>query len=80
MSKFYGQVFGASDTPATRRGHDNITVSAQSWNGSVQTSLRYDNNDELRVNIGIADGSSSNGYTYFDGTISELKKTLKHEQ
>lgn len=79
MSKFYGQVFGASDTPATRRGHQNITVSAQSWDGSVQTSLWYNNDNDLCVSLGISDTSSSNGYSYFNGTLSELKRTLKSE-
>lgn len=79
MSKFYGQVFGASDTPATRRGHNDITVSAQSWRGSVQTSLWYNDNDELCVRLGISDQSSSYGDSYFYGTLSDLKHKLNPE-
>ena len=51
MSKFYGQVFGAGKSPATRRGHNLIKVSAQSYDGSVITALNY-YGDELYVNIG----------------------------
>jgi hypothetical protein len=76
MSRFYGQVFGQAQTSASRRGSKEIKVSAQSWNGSVITSLYYNENDELMVNLSISDGSSSYGYTHFDGTLDELKERL----
>lgn len=78
MSAFYGTVVGNAKTEATRRGHKDIKVSAQSWNGSVTTRLYY-NGDDLNVELQISDGSSTTGYTYFNGTIDELKSKLKGE-
>lgn len=76
MSKFYGQVFGASNTPVSRRGHSEIHVSAQSYNGSVITRMFYDRNDRLIVDIQMSNDSSSNGDTVFHGTFDDLKKKL----
>lgn len=78
MSAFYGTVTGNAKTEATRRGHNEIKVSAQSWNGSVITRLYY-NGDNLNVELQISDDSSIHGYTYFNGTIEELKNKLKGE-
>ena len=77
MAKFYGQVYGQAKTEASRRGSRNIKVSAQSWDGSVITTLYYNENDDLMVNLSISEGSSSYGYTYFDGTLDELKERLQ---
>ena len=76
MSKFYGQVFGASSTSASRRGHNEIQVSAQSYDGSVITRMFYDQDDKLIVNIQMSDYSSSCGDTVFRGTFDDLKKKL----
>lgn len=78
MSTFYGQVSGQAQTVATRRGSRNsgLTVSAQSWDGSVITDLSYNDKDDLIVTIKISDGSSSFGGTYFCGTLDELKEKL----
>lgn len=78
MATFYGAVKGQAKSEATRRGTNSsgLRVSAQSWNGSVITRLKY-NGDVLNVEIQIADGSKSSGYTYFDGSLDELKKVLK---
>ena len=76
MSAFYGQVIGNAKTTASRRGHHDIKVTAQSWNGSVITRLYY-NGDELMCDLEIADGSSANGYTVFNGTLEELKNRLE---
>ena len=48
MSKFYGTVIGASSTVGTRRGHHDIRVCGQSWDGSVITTLDYDSDEKLR--------------------------------
>lgn len=79
MAVFYGQVSGKSETTASRQGSMNsgIKASVQSWNGSVITSLRYNEKDELIVNIYIDDGSAFEGNRYFTGTLEELKKKLK---
>ena len=76
MSKFYGQVFGQAETIATRRGHRNIRVSAQSWNGSVITTLNYNDDGDLMVEIETSDGSDSRGYTRFRGTMKEFIEKL----
>lgn len=80
MSKFYGTVVGASSTVGTRRGHHDIRVSAQSWDGSVITTLDYDSEENLRVRIGTNEGSSTYSdwnSTDFSGTFEEFKALLK---
>lgn len=76
MSAFYGQVIGSAKTNATRRGYKDITVTAQSWNGSVITRLYYEG-DELMCDLQIAGESSAYGYTVFNGTLEELKSRLE---
>lgn len=73
MSKFYGQVFGAGKSPATRCGHDQIKVSAQSYDGSVIAALVYCA-DELYVNIGYSDESSPYSQHSKVITFEEFKK------
>lgn len=94
MSVFYGTVSGQATTSATRRGSRNsgITASAQSYDGSVITHLRYleneDNDDEeLLISITLSDQSSCSwGSDYFYGSLEELKecfnmyKEYKQEQ
>lgn len=76
MSKFYGTVRGASQTDATRRGHTDIHVSAQSYDGSIITRLHYDHDGKLIVQLEHNDGSSTYGRTIFNGTVDELLKKL----
>lgn len=76
MSKFYGTVHGdASQTDGTRRGFRSIKVAAQSWDGSVITSMHYCNND-LMVGLDFSDDSSTYGQSLFYGTFQELKDKL----
>lgn len=77
MSKFYGTVIGAASTDATRRGHSDIKVSAQSWDGSVITRLWYNTNGDLMVDLEHSDGSSTYGRTLFSGTMDEFLKVFK---
>ena len=77
MSAFYGMVEGSAKTVATRRGHREIKVAAQSWNGSVITRF-YHNEETLMCDLQIAEGSSTYGYTVFNGTLEELKARLKN--
>lgn len=76
MSAFYGTVEGSAQTIATRRGYDQIKVSAQSWKGSIITRLYY-SNDDLFVDLQTSEGSSAKGYTLFHGTLAELKSKLQ---
>lgn len=76
MSKFYGTVHGdASQTDGTRRGFRSIKVAAQSWDGSVITSMHYHGND-LMVGLDFSDDSSTCGQSLFYGTFQELKDKL----
>ena len=78
MSRFYGKVEGQASTCATRRGSAFIKTSAQSWDGSVITELENDENDNLIVKVGVANGSKSYVDTWlFKGSIEELEKKLK---
>ena len=77
MSKFYGTVHGdASQTDGTRRGFRSIKVAAQSYDGSVITSMHYGHNDELMVQLDFSDDSSTYGQSLFYGTFQELKDRL----
>jgi hypothetical protein len=77
MSKFYGTVSGGAKTEATRRGFDSIRVSAQSWDGSLITRMRYGQEDQLLVQLDRYNGSSScYGKTIFTGTLDELEARL----
>lgn len=78
MASFYVQVFGSAQTPATRRGFHDISVSAQSWNGSVITRL-WHKDDTLMVDIQTSDTSSASGYTLFCGSFDEFKRRLSKE-
>lgn len=78
MSKFYGQVFGASKTNASRRGFTDITTSAQSFDGSVITQLTY-KDGTLMVRVETAEGSAICGETAFYGTFDEFVRKLKHK-
>lgn len=81
MSKFYGTVVGSARTEATRRGFDFIKVSAQSWDGSLITSMRYDGSGRLMVQLDKSNESSSCwGKTIFWGTLDELEQKLKGEE
>lgn len=80
MSKFYGTVVGSARTEATRRGFDGIRVSAQSYDGSLITRMRYDRNERLMVQLDKSNESSScSGRTIFRGTLDELERKLTSE-
>lgn len=75
MSRFYGIVEGQASTCATRRGSTFIKTSAQSWDGSVITELENDENNNLIVKVGVANGSKRYVDTWlFKGSIEELEK------
>lgn len=79
MSALYGTLQG-SRGEATRCGtkSSGMRVSCQSWETSVITEMDYDQEDKLRIEIRIADGSSSGwgAQTFFRGTGAELKEAL----
>lgn len=78
MSKFYGMVRGNRGA-ATRGGSANsgFKATAQSYDGSVITCLDYNDADQLKVRIELADGSSTYGDTAFSGTFEELQEAFK---
>ena len=80
MSKFYGKVIGQATTSATRRGSENsgIRTAAQSYDGSVQVSLCYDNEKQLKIRLTCSDGSSVYGdKTLYDGSFEGFKKAFE---
>ena len=78
MSVFYATIQG-NRGPATRQGSaaSGIKVAAQSYDGSVITSLSYDHDDRLMVRVSVSDESSSYGDTIFRGTFGEFKQKLQ---
>ena len=78
MSVFYATIKG-NRGPATRQGSamSGIKAAAQSYDGSVITSLSYDQDDRLMVSISVSDESSSYGDTIFHGTFEEFKQKLQ---
>lgn len=80
MAKFYGTLIGQAKTEATRRGSESsgIRASVQSWDGSCISSLRYNQEGELIIDLSWNDGSSCYGSEHlFSGTIDELRAKLK---
>jgi len=77
MAKFYGQVLSLNKSPATRTGHSGISVSAQSWHGSIQVSLtpvnENDESEDVWVSITVGEGSTGHGdILIWSGPISEF--------
>lgn len=79
MSKFYGTVhdpWGGRGV-GTRCGHRGIRTTAQSYDGSVIVDLSYDGEDELKVEVEVAEGSAAHGKTVFSGGLAELAEALR---
>ncbi len=78
MSKFYGQIQGQATTIASRRGSANshIKASVQSYDGSIITELYYGDDDELRIRVEHAEGSSFSGHPIYDGTVDGMVLAL----
>lgn len=69
MARFMGTIQG-SRGPATRLGHQNLTVRAASWSGAVDVYLYVKNDvDYARVSFVEHHGKGSN-YTIYDGPAS----------
>ena len=75
MSKYYGQVAGAGQTTASRRGFRNIMASVQSYDGSVIMELQ-EVDGETMLTVEIADGSSFSGDVKFYGTLKQFADLL----
>ena len=84
MAKFYGQVSSNPTqttvtrrttehikTNATRRGTEYIKTSAQSFDGSIQTKLWY-NDGKLMVELSFCEGSGCDGDRLFRGEFKHL--------
>lgn len=79
MAKTYCTCVGMRGEATRRGGNDGVRVSAQSWDGSIIVSNRYDG-DQLMVRVGTNEGSSC----YIDwkspdfrGTFEEFKELLQ---
>lgn len=76
MSALYGFVEG-NRGPATRGGSKNsgLRVAAQSYDGSLITFMDYDNDDKLRVELRVREGSGAyGGDEIFRGSLEDLTK------
>lgn len=81
MSAFYGMVEG-NRSCATRGGSKSsgFRASCQSYDGSIISTMRYDDDGTLRVRVGTNDGSSCCSdwnSEDFNGTFQEFKDLLK---
>lgn len=78
MSTFYGMIQGNRGA-ATRGGSTNsgFKSTAQSWENSIINRLNYDSNNNLRLTIEVAEGSSTYGDEVFRGTFEEFKEMCK---
>lgn len=79
MSEFYGTVIGARSA-GTRCGHKSIKAAAQSWSGSVITTLSYNNAGELMVEIETSEDSATSGRMRFRGTFEKFKRILEESK
>jgi hypothetical protein len=81
MATFYGQVIGRAATAATRCGsaESHIFASLQSYNGSVQTELYYDERGALCVQVYAAEGSKTYGRTIYRGTVERFVSMCEDE-
>ena len=77
MSRFYAKIIGNAKKETTGRGNNDIRVAAMSWNGSVITTLSYDQSGELIVDIETSEDSASSGRLKFRGTFEEFKRILE---
>lgn len=83
MSAFYGTIEGQRG-PATRCGSKSsgIKAAAQSWDGSVITTLRYGTRDDeevLMVEVNTSEGSSAYGHRIWNGSFEEFVELLEHD-
>lgn len=81
MSAFYGMVEGNRKC-ATRGGSKSsgFRASCQSYDGSIISTMNYDEDGTLRVRVGTNDGSSCCSdwnSEDFNGTFQEFKDLLK---
>ena len=71
MAKFYGTVQGGRGK-ATRLGHNDLRVSAQSYSGSVIVQL-YQQDDEDKCRIMVGNGSTAVcALVLYEGPIKRL--------
>ena len=81
MAAFYGMVKGNRNC-ATRGGSkaSGFRASCQSYDGSIISTMDYDDDGTLRVRVGTNDGSSCCSdwnSEDFNGTFQEFKDLLK---
>ena len=80
MATFYGRIQGNSGE-ATRTGSkdSHIFASLQSYKGSLQAELFYNDEGELCAQLYTASDSAKYGETIFRGSLERLKKTCLAE-
>jgi hypothetical protein len=53
MSNLYGVVDGSASTPATRRGHTELTTTAASWAGAIRVCIKRGSDGTERFEISM---------------------------
>ena len=76
MSAFYGTIKGSTKNNATRRGFQEIKVSAQSWKGSLITRLYYKDNT-LMCELEYNQESATQGDNIYKGSLDNLVNILE---
>jgi len=73
MARFFGTVQGGRGK-ATRLGHADLHVTAQSYSGSIIVNLHQsDQNGNDYCTISVAEGSASGGgHTLYSGPLKDL--------
>ena len=72
LNGFCGQVQGDKPTPGLRHGEYEIESSVQSWSGSINTKMYYNQAGGLMVRLQVSQTSNFNGTTIFEGTFEEF--------
>ena len=71
MARFYGTVHGARG-PASRLGHRDLHVTAQSFAGDIVVDMWRDDEDNEQVSISCRQHSGNGGYCLYNGKVKDL--------
>ncbi len=82
MAKFYATINAdLSRTLATKRGSKYIKTSTQSYNGSIITTMYYNEQNKLMIEIETTKTSNScYGENRYRGTFAQLEELLVYAQ
>ena len=77
MASFYATINAdLSRTLATKRGSKYIKTSTQSYNGSIITTMYYNEQNQLMIELETTETSSCYGENRYRGTFTQLEELL----